>query len=330
MKQWNVKIAGTGGFLPGPAISNQELIDRLHLNTTDAWIRAHLGIEERHWAGEGEAVSHISAEAAKLALESAEIHAKDLDRIILCTTTGDWTSPAAACKVQNLIGADCPAEDKQSACASFLFGLDHGGRLIRTGLRHVLVIGADIKSRFVDLADRRLAPLFADGAGAFVLSAHDGPGGLLDCELWSDGSRALNFYTPAGGSAMPASRETVEKNLHTARLMVDGKIIFDDAVEIMTRLSRLVCERSGVETKEINYFIPHQANLAIMKTVAANLGIQENRVVVTINRTGNTISGTIPYSFDAAFRKGMKPGSLILMTTAGAGYAGGAALYRMP
>ncbi len=325
-----VGIAGTGRYLPGSPLSNQALIDRYGIDTTAEWIEEHVGIRTRHFAADGTATSDIGAEAAKLALEDAGIAAEELDQILLCTTTGDWTSPAAACRVQALIGAVCPAEDKQSACASFLFGLDHGVRSVLTGMRYVMVIGADIKSRFTNPRDRRLFPIFADGAGAVILSrARSEDTGFLGCELWSDGTRAGNLFTPAGGSARPASEETVRAGLHAVYMAVDGKLIFEDAVEAMSLFCRRVCNEAGVDVANVACFIPHQANLGIMRAVGRELGISESKTIVTIDYTGNITSGTLPFALDTARRNGrLSSGDLILLTTAGAGYAAGAALYR--
>ena len=187
MKNPGVKFLGTGSFLPGEPITNQELLNKFPIDSTDKWIQENLGIKQRHFAKPSIAASHLGYEAARLAIEKAGIHPKDLDRILFCSSTSDWTSPAAASNVQALLHADCPAEDKQVACSSFIFGLDHGMRLIATGLRYVLVIGADVKSRFTREDDTRLLPIFADGAGAVVLSACKKEEGLLFCELWTDG-----------------------------------------------------------------------------------------------------------------------------------------------
>lgn len=322
-------ISGSGGFLPSSPVDNEMLIRDRSLDTTPEWIESHVGVRQRHFADSNLATSDLGASAALLALENAGLKATDLDHLILCTTTGDWTSPAAANRIQNLIGADCPAEDKQSACASFLFGLDHGVRLVAGGLNHVMVIGADIKSRFIQPRDRRLGPIFADGAGAIILSRTEAPGGMLGCELWSDGSRALNLYTPAGGSAMPASEETVKKGLHSVKMTVDGHQIFADAVEAMSELCILVCEQADISLDQIDCFIPHQANLKIMKTVGQKLGISMDKTVITIDYTGNTTSATLPFALDVARREGkLFPGARVLLTAAGAGYSGGAALYQ--
>lgn len=331
MRYRGCKIAGSGSYFPGPPLYNDEIIRRYGLKTDDTWIRENLGIRSRHFAPAGEAASDLGARAALLALEDAGMDAGQLDRIILASSTADWTSPAAASNLQRLIGARCPAEDKQVACASFLFGLDHAARLLATGLKSVLVVAAEVKSRFVRQDDLRLAPIFADGAGAFVLTPTNEGGGLLRCELWTDGTQVHNMITPAGGSALPASLDTIQKNLHTTRMQVEGKQVFSDAVFHMTDLARKVCVESGMDPSRVDLFIPHQANLRIMRAVAENLNIPSDKVVEIISQTGNTVSATIPCAYDHAKRSGrILPGNLVLFATVGAGYAGGSALYRMP
>lgn len=201
------RILGTGAFLPGEPVDNDAIVRLLPAAVTTAdWIEQHTGIHERHYAVTEEATSDLAARAGQQALAAAGIDPADLDHIILCTTTSDWTSPAAASRVQALLGASCPAEDKQVACASWLFGLDHAARLCATGNEAVLVIGADVKSRFVAPDDYRLRPVLADGAAAIILGpGPDDGSGLRAVHLMTDGRHALNMYTPAGGSAMPAS-----------------------------------------------------------------------------------------------------------------------------
>ncbi|MBA3523699.1 MAG: hypothetical protein H0T85_03935, partial [Geodermatophilaceae bacterium] len=220
-----VRIAGSGRYLPGPEITNEELLARTGLATTADWVREHTGIRARHYAADHEATSDLAAEAARLALADAGIAAHEVGRILLCTTTGDWTSPAAANRVQYLLGAQCPAVDVQSACASWLYGLDMGARMVATGLRNVLVIGADVKSRFLRQGDHRLGPVMGDGAGAVLLDAHRGPGGFTQIELYADGSKYAHLITPAGGSAMPASAQTVADDMHTVQLGIPGGVI---------------------------------------------------------------------------------------------------------
>ena len=326
-------IRGSGGFLPGAPVSNEQLIRRLGLDTTDEWLKENVGLEFRHLAPPEMGASDLGARAAEAALADAGLDAADLDHILFCSSTADWTSPAAASNVQRLLGATCPAEDKNTACAGFVFGVDHAARLLATGAANVLVVAGEVKSRFVRKNDRKFAPIFADGAAAWVLSRGfpETKGGLLDCILWTDGTKLENMITPAGGSAMPASRETLERELHTVHMNVEGREIARDAVHHMARLSRTICERNEIRLQDVNFLIPHQANLRIMEGTAAELGLDESRVIKTIHQTGNIVSATLPYSYDFAVRNGVfKPGMMIVMTTVGAGYAGGALLYRMP
>ena len=331
MEIWNAKISGTGGCLPGKPISNQELIDKFNIASSDEWIKNNLGIETRHFASEHEATSDIGARAALNAISNANISVNQIERILLCTSTADWPSPPAASKLQKLIGAHCPAEDKNCSCAGFIFGLDHAIRLVATGLRHVLVIGADVKSRFIRNDDFRLLPIFADGAGAVVVSQNNNGSGFIDCILWTRGENYNNIITPAGGSALPASIDTIEKNMHTVTLNVEGKIIFRDAVNGMTELCKEIISKNNLKFSDVDIFIPHQANFQIMKEVADNLQIPIHKLINTIRESGNIVSGTVPLALHKAFEnKIISSGKIILMCAVGAGYSGGAALYRVP
>jgi 3-oxoacyl-[acyl-carrier-protein] synthase-3 len=300
--------------------------------TTSEWIETHTGIRSRHWAPPGMATSDLAAEAAVRALDAAGLRAADLGHILLCSSTPDWTSPAAANRVQDLIGASCPAEDKQVACASWLFGLDHAARLCATGTESVLVVGADIKSRFVGLDDYRLRPVFADGAGAVVLGAGADDGqGLQTVRLVSDGGCALNLYTPAGGSHLPASEQTVADGLHHVHMAVSGKEIKQHAISIMAGSVQSVLDELGWGLEDVDHFVAHQANLAIVKGLTEHLGVGIERWPITIDHTGNTISATLPFTLDEIVRDGrVRPGDKIVLTTAGAGYSGGAAAYVVP
>lgn len=327
------RILGTGSFLPGPPVTNDEVIAAMGGDrTTSEWVESHTGIRSRHWAPSEMATSDLAAEAAIRGLEAAGVRASDLGHILLCSTTADWTSPAAANRVQDLIGASCPAEDKQVACASWLFGLDHAARLCATGTEPVLVLGADIKSRFVALDDHRLRPVLADGAGAVVLGAGTDDGrGLLTVRLVSDGGRAMNMYTPAGGSRLPASERTVADGLHFVHMAVSGGEIKQHAIEIMAGSIRSVLDEVGWGLEEVDHFVSHQANLAIIKGLTEELGVGVERWPITIDHTGNTVTATLPCTLDEVIRDGrVRPGDRIIMTTAGAGYSGGAAAYLVP
>lgn len=331
MARWGVAITGSGGALPGAPVTNDALLDRYPLPTTSDWIETHTGIIQRHHAPDDEATSDVAAAAALRAIEAAGIAPTDVGRIILGTTTGDWTSPAAANRVQQLIGAQCPAIDVQTACSSWMFAFEQGARLVATGVRNVLVVGADVKSRFVRSDDHRLFPVLADGAGAVVLDTWDGDGGLLQVELYTDGACAPNLLTPAGGSALPASIETVEGDLHSTRMTIPGGEVKAHAAWMLAGIARQVLEQEGVGLDDVDWFIPHQANLAIMRALCDELGMPHDKLVSVIERTGNIVAATLPFAFDAARRDGrIQPGDLVLFTTGGAGYSAGAALYRVP
>jgi 3-oxoacyl-[acyl-carrier-protein] synthase-3 len=327
------RILGTGSYLPGDPVSNETVVSALGTGETTAeWIESHTGIRVRHWADPSLATSDLAACAGREALDRAKISAESLGHILLCSTTADWVSPAAAGRVQRLLGATCPAEDKQVACASWLFGLDHGARLCATGSGPVLVVGADVKSRFVGRKDHRLRPVFADGAAAVVLGAGLDDGyGLRTIQLFSDGSHALNLYTPAGGSRVPASQETVDDDLHTVHMAVPGSVIKADAISIMAGSVRNVLHATGWSLDDVDHFVGHQANLAILRGLADELGVSLDRWPITIDRTGNIVSATLPFTLDDLLRSGrVSAGDRIVLTTAGAGYAGGAATYVVP
>lgn len=322
---------GTGGYLPGVGITNEQLLARTGLATTADWVREHTGIQSRHYAADSQATSDLATEAVRRALDDSGIDVADVSRIILCTTTGDWTSPAAANRVQHLLGGQCPVVDVQSACASWIFGLDMGARMVATGLRNVVVVGADVKSRFLRRGDHRLGVVMGDGAGAVVLDAHDGPAGFQQIELYSDGSKTANLITPAGGSAMPASPETVAADMHTVQLGVPGGVVKRHAVFAMARLTEQVCAQQGITVADVDWVVPHQANGAIITALINELELPAGKVVNTIGHSGNIVAGSLPYAFDHAARAGcLRPGDRVVFTTAGAGYSAGAALYQVP
>lgn len=332
MRSWGVVFKGHGAFLPGRPISNRELQERHGLVFDLGKHEATTGIHTRHWASAGQATSHIAAGAAMEAMRRAHVDAKDLDRIVLGTSSADHTNLAAACRVQHLIGATCPASDITAACAGFIYAVEQAACLVRTGARHVLVIGADTKSRFIRAHDPVFGPIFSDGGGAVVLAAAEREGeGILDIRLWADGSGFETLYVPAGGSMMPASRETVEADLHGTTATLPGKELALAAARKMAELGHGILVRNGFSPKDVDVFIPHQANYYIMERIAEALGIPEQRMEVVIDRVGNCIAGTIPIALEQADSQGrLKPGALVLLVAAGAGYSGGALLYKVP
>jgi 3-oxoacyl-[acyl-carrier-protein] synthase III len=331
MKGWGVKIIGHGAYLPGKPITNAQVKEMFNLDLDADKHEAVTGIKTRHFAPKEMATSDLAAAAGKLALERAGISASQLDRIILGTQTADYVNTAASCNIQYLLGATCPVGDTTASCSSFMYALDHGIRLIATGMKYVLVVGADIKSRLVRKADQTFLPIFSDGAGAVVLTSCDPSEGFMDIQLWADGSGLKNLYVPAGGSAMPSSHETIDADLHGTIMNMTGKELAEQASSKMAELSKNICDKNNLEVGNIDIFIPHQANLYIMKKAADALNMPHEKMEISINSTGNCIAGTIPITLNQAFEKGkLTPGKLVLLAAAGSGYTGAAAIYKVP
>lgn len=324
-----IQILGSGGAVPARRLTNAALIAELKLDTTPEWIQSHIGVEARHWVAAGEATSDLALRAARGALQAAGVEPARLGRILLATSSGDWPTPATACAVQAALGAKCPVEDKLAACAGFLYALDHGLRLVATGISPVLVIGADAKSRFLDYGDRLTCSIFGDGAGAVVLGPSEEPNcGFLEVELWADGSRAEDIFVPAGGSRLPASNQTVLARLHGTRIR-DGRRAFQEAVELQAGLASTVLERAGLSSADVDWYIPHQANLRIVRAAAERIGVAPERTLCNVANYGNTVAAGIPLALDALLREGrVRAGQLLLMTVVGAGFTGAAVLYR--
>lgn len=328
--QVGVKITGHGRYLPGEAIDNLMLIQESGINSSDDWIVEHLGILKRHWAKPGINTSHIATTAALRALENAGLEGKVLDRIVLGTSTADHNNLATACKVQFNIDAKCPSFDVISACASFIYALDVSMQFVKHNQGHVLVIGADVKSRFVNKKDKRFLPIFGDGGAAFVLSPTHKNDGFIHIVLWTDGSRYEDILNPAGGSAMPATYETVEKSLHSTRMLIDGKEAMQAASSAMENLCRKICNEVDMDLKDIDFIVPHHANIQIMKLLMQKLDLPMYKLFSTIHDTGNMVSGSVAYAFSRLLQTKAGPGNIILLVTVGAGITGGAALYKVP
>lgn len=328
---WGVKIIGSGIHLPGEPVTNKALSALLHLDFDIEMVRNKVGINTRHIASDEIATSHIAAKAAQMAMDNAGITASQLDRILLGTSTPDYTNTAASCNVQYLLGATCPVGDTTASCASFMYALDHGIRLVATGLKYVCVIGADIKTRFVRKDDPKFCPIFGDGAGAVILTSGEKKSGFMVSELFADGSGLKNIYVPAGGSAMPASIETVTKGLHGTVMTISGKQMVDISINLMADIGNKACKIFGITPNDIDVFIPHQANYIIMKGTAEKLGIDIVKMEVSIDTAANSIAGTLPITLHQAIIKNkLLPGKLVLMVTAASGYAGGATIYKVP
>jgi 3-oxoacyl-[acyl-carrier-protein] synthase III len=300
------------------------------VETNDHWITERTGIRERHIVEKGEATSDLATKAAQVCLQRAGVAAADVDAIIVATVTPDMAFPATACLVQHKLGAPKAwGFDLSAACSGFVYALQVGAKLVESGAHtKVLVIGADVMSSIIDYTDRSTCILFGDGAGAVLLEpCAEGEVGLIDFHHEVDGSGAEALRMPAGGSALPASHETVDGRLHFVHQ--DGQTVYKFAVRKMAEVSEALLARNGVLGSELGCFIPHQANQRIILSTAERLGMPVDRVVINIDRYGNTTAGTIPLAMNTAQEDGrLKRGDLILLASVGAGYTAGATLLR--
>jgi 3-oxoacyl-[acyl-carrier-protein] synthase III len=319
-------IAGVGSCLPDRVVPNAEF--EALVETSDEWIRERTGIAERHFAADDEVTSDLASEATRRALASARIAPEQVDLIVCATLTPDTPIPATSVWVQRKLGLSCPAFDVNAACAGFSFGLSTGVAFLESGAAEtVVVIGAEILSRVLDMTDRSTCVLFGDGAGAVVLRPSAEPG-VIGSTLGADGAAAEILIIPAGGSARPATHQTVDAHQHAIR-MPAGREVFKRAVVEMAAACRSLLEKSGYTADDVDVLIPHQANARIMNAVAERLGIPMERAVVDVAEVGNTSAASIPIALDRAWRNGrVRPGSLVLLTSFGAGLAWGANLVR--
>lgn len=322
------KISCVGTYVPERVLSNADL--EAMVETNDQWILERTGIRERHIAGEGQATSDLAVEAAKQCLRKRGIDASDIDCIIVGTVTPDMLFPATACLVQSKLGAkNAWGFDLSAACSAFTYSLQVGAKFIESGVhKKVLVIGADTMSSITDYTDRSTCILFGDGAGCVLLEpCEEGEVGLIDFHHEVDGSGGSALQMPAGGSLKPSSHETVDAREHYIRQ--DGQTVYKFAVRKMMEASETVLRNNNIEGSEIAAFIPHQANKRIILATAERLGMPLERVVINIDRYGNTTGGTIPLAMGTALEEGrLKKGDLVLLASVGAGFTVGATLLR--
>jgi len=323
------KITALGCYTPERVLTNQDL--EKMVATSDEWIMTRVGIRERHMAAPEEATSDMAVAAARRALEQRGIDGSDLNAIIVCTVTPDMFFPSTACIVQNKLGAKGAwGFDLIAACSGFVYGLTTGAHLIAAGAhKKVLVIGSDTMSRIIDYTDRATCVLFGDGAGAMLLEpAEDGENaGFIDFLGEVDGAGGDFLKMPAGGSRMPASHETVDQRLHYVHQ--EGQQVFKYASRKMFEVSRELLQRNGLTVDDVGIMIPHQANLRIITAASDRLGIPLEKVLINIDRYGNTTAGTIPLATRDAIQQGrLKKGDLVLFAAVGAGYTVGASLWR--
>jgi 3-oxoacyl-[acyl-carrier-protein] synthase-3 len=298
------------------------------LDTNDEWIRDRTGIAARHFAGEGTTTSSLAADAAKKALDAAGVSADNVDLLIVATLTPDRPLPSAAVLVQSALGISCPAFDLNAACAGFSYGIAVGTSMVESGAADtVLVIGAEVLSRVLDMTDRGTAILFGDGAGAAVLVPSESPG-MIGSVLAADGTGAELLTIPAGGIEQPATVETIARSDHAIK-MPNGREVYKRAVHGMVDACRELMAKSGLAPEDIALLVPHQANARIMRTVAGQLAIPEERCALYVESVGNTSAASIPIALDHAWQAGrIEPGDNVLMTSFGAGLAWGANLIR--
>jgi 3-oxoacyl-[acyl-carrier-protein] synthase-3 len=318
------RIAGTGSYLPEKVLTNDDLAK--FVDTSDEWITSRTGIRERHVAAEGETTGDLAYHAAVRALEAAGVEASELDLIVLGTTTPDLIFPSTACLIQHRLGANgCPAFDVNAACSGFVYALSVADKFIRSGAaRTVLVVGAETLTRMVDWTERTSCVLFGDGAGAVVLKA-DSETGILSTHLHADGGKKELLWNPVGVSV---GFKPDEPNVGV-RINMTGNDVFKHAVKALDAIVEETLEANGMDRHEIDWLIPHQANLRIIEATAKRLDMPMERVIVTVDRHGNTSSGSVPLALDEAVRSGkVQRGQLLLLEAFGGGFTWGSALLR--
>ncbi|MEE8427086.1 MAG: beta-ketoacyl-ACP synthase III [Woeseiaceae bacterium] len=317
------RIAGTGGYLPEKVMTNDDLAKLM--DTTDEWIRERTGIKRRHVAADGETSSDMGLAAARNAMEMAGTDLADIDLIIVATTTPDKIFPSTACIIQRRLEIhNCPAFDVQAACAGFVYALDTADRFIRTGgAQTALVIGTETLSRLVNWQDRTTAVLFGDGAGAIVLEAAAEPG-LMSTHIHADGKYEELLQVPQGiSSGFNAVR------MEQAYIQMNGNAVFRKAVATLSSMARETLSDNNVDKHDIDWLVPHQANLRIIAAAARKLDLSMDKVIVTVDEHANTSSASIPLALDVAVRDGrVQRGNLLLFEAFGAGFTWGSALLR--
>ena len=326
MNKRSVRILGTGGCVPQKVVSNYDL--EKMVETSDEWIVTRTGIKERRIASAQETTSILALEAAQAALGNAGVRPENLDLIIVATVTPDMLFPATACLIQRELQADHAAcFDLEAGCTGFVYGLSVAEKYLSAGGGNTaLVVGAETLSKILDWEDRTTCVLFGDGAGAAVLGIDEEPG-IIATHLGSDGKGAHLLEIPAGGSRLPASIDTVQRHLHYIKMA--GNEVFKFAVRIMEEASLRVLEKGNVDIRDVNLFIPHQANIRIINSAAKRLGINEDRIFVNVHKYGNTSSASIPLALNEACKENrIHKGDIVLLVGFGSGLTWGSALIR--
>ncbi len=320
-------VLGTGSYLPEKILTNSDL-EKI-VDTNDEWIRSRTGIKERRIAADGQHTSDLATEAARAALEAANVKPEDLDLIIVATITSDMPFPSTACFVQAKLGATkAAAFDLSAACAGTIYGISVAHQFIQSGTyEHVLVIGSEKLSSITDWTDRSTCVLFGDGAGALVLGRGPRGKGIVSSFLASDGSKADILKMPGGGSRFPTSHETVDEKMHY--LKMDGQEVFKNAVSSMGKVAVKALEQCGLTGDEISYFVPHQANARIISAVAKRLSIPDEKIHLNVERFGNMSSASTVVGFDELVRSGkLKEGDIVVLVGFGSGLVWGSLVIK--
>ncbi len=323
----NVKILGTGSSLPEKIVTNFDLAEIV--DTNDEWIQSRTGIKTRRMATPEEQTSDFAAEASKRALEMAGVKAEDIDLIIVATITPDMPFPSTACLVQEKIGASkASAFDLEAACSGFVYGVTVAKQFISTGFyKHVLVVGAETMTKILDFEDRNTCVLFGDGAGAVVLGPSDDESGFLGIDLGADGSGGVFLKMPGGGTLNPASENTVNDRLHY--LKMEGSEVFKFAVRIMGKSSINAVKKSNLTVDDIDFLVPHQANIRIISAAAKKLKLPMEKVHVNLDKYGNMSAASIPVALDEAIRnEKIKKGDNVVLVGFGGGLTWGACVIK--
>lgn len=323
-----VEIKSLATYVPPRLLTNADL--EKMVDTTDEWIMQRTGIRQRHIVDPGVATSDLATEAAREAIKRAGLTPDDIDLIIVGTVTPDMLFPSTACLVQHKLGAGRAwGFDLSAACSAFTYALTVGSQLVAAGrVKHALVIGADVMSSIIDYTDRATCVLFGDGAGAVVLGPSSDPNvGILDFEHKIDGGGGPALCMPAGGSLHPATRETVDQRLHFVKQ--EGQTVFKFAVKNTGEICERLLKRNNLTGHDLDLFVSHQANKRIIMSVAERIGMPDEKVVINIDRFGNTTAATIPLALNDAVESGrLKKGHLVLLTSVGAGFTVGSVLLR--
>ena len=318
------RIAGTGSYLPSRVVTNADL-ERL-VDTSDEWVHSRTGIRQRHMAAEGETTCDLAFHAATAALQTAGVKASQIDLIVLGTTTPDLIFPSTACLLQHRLGANgCAAFDVNAACSGFVYALGVANAMVRSGQsKKALVVGAETLTRMLDWGDRSTCVLFGDGAGAVVLEPSEEPG-IITTKLHADGGYKHLLYNPVGVSV---GFKPGEDNAGV-RVLMSGSEVFKVAVKTLDRIVGETLEAAGMHESQVDWLIPHQANLRIIEATAKRLGLPMERVIVTVDRHGNTSSGSVPLALDEAVRSGrVQRGQNLLLEAFGGGFTWASALIR--